>query len=171
MTAAMDAMPSEGLRSMLGSTAVLGVLAAVAMFLTLSRGSGVLDPRERRRVARLAALALLLQSAHFVEEWSSGLHERLPQLLELPPMPVTWFVAFNLFWIAVWGLSILGLKSLRRAALFPLWFLALGTAVNGIAHPLLALTQGGYFPGLWTAPLTGVAGFLLLRRLASFTRP
>jgi hypothetical protein len=34
---------------------------------------------------------------------------------------------------------------------------------------LLVVTQGGYFPGAWTAPLCLVVGALLLRQL--FTIP
>jgi hypothetical protein len=54
----------------------------------------------------------------------------------------------------------------RRAALFPLWFLAIGGVANGLAHPSFSLRTGGYFPGLVTSPLVGFASLLLLRRLA-----
>jgi len=37
--------------------------------------------------------------------------------------------------------------------------------VNGIAHPLLAVDAAGYFPGLITAPMLGVAGAALWMRL------
>ena len=35
----------------------------------------------------------------------------------------------------------------------------------------LAMTRGRYFPDLWSSPLVGVAGVLLLRHLVRFTRP
>ena len=40
---------------------------------------------------------------------------------------------------------------------------------NGLAHPLLAIRAGGYFPGLATAPLVGVVGVMLFRRLLRIT--
>jgi len=49
--------------------------------------------------------------------------------------------------------------------LFSIWFLAIASAVNGVAHPVLSLVSGGYFPGLWSSPLVGVAGVFLLRAL------
>jgi hypothetical protein len=73
--------------------------------------------------------------------------------------------------MAVWMLSLAVLERHPRVALFPLWFLAIGSAANGVAHPLLAAARGGYFPGLATSPLVGVAGVLLLASLARVTRP
>jgi hypothetical protein len=42
--------------------------------------------------------------------------------------------------------------------------------VKGILHPLLSLATRSYFPGVWTAPVVGVFGLLLLRRLGLHTR-
>jgi len=56
-----------------------------------------------------------------------------------------------------------------RAALFPLWFLAIASLANGVAHPLLSVQAGRYFPGLFTSPLVGVAGLALLRQMALAT--
>ncbi len=42
--------------------------------------------------------------------------------------------------------------------------------MNGVVHPLLAVASGGYFPGLWSSPLVGIVGVLLLRALGSFSR-
>lgn len=142
----------DDLRSILGSTAVLGVAA-------------------RSRLVRLALLTVLLQSAHFVEELARGLHQRLPELLGLPPMSLALFVTFNLFWIAVWLLAVVGIRMRIRAALFPTWFLAIATTLNGVIHPLLALAERAYFPGLWTSPVVGAVGAILLFRLAQYTRP
>ena len=46
------------------------------------------------------------------------------------------------------SLSVLGLAERQRAALFPFWLLGIAGAANGIAHPLLSVIAGGYFPGL-----------------------
>ncbi len=57
-----------------------------------------------------------------------------------------------------------------RWALVPIWFFSLGMALNGVAHSLLALRTGGYFPGLAGSPVVGVFGILLWSRLLAFTR-
>jgi hypothetical protein len=36
---------------------------------------------------------------------------------------------------------------------------------NGVAHPLLSVATGGYFPGLFTSPVVGGIGLVLLSRL------
>ncbi len=154
---------------MLLGTAGLSVAAVVALGLTLSRGGVVGDETKLRASIRLAVLAVLLQAAHFAEEWATGFHQRFPELLGLSPWSIRFFVTFNLVWIAIWILSLWGLKARRRVALFPLWFLGLGCVANGLAHPLFALRTGGYFPGLVTSPLVGIVGLLLLRRLFRIT--
>jgi hypothetical protein len=42
---------------------------------------------------------------------------------------------------------------------------------NGIAHPLLAIADGGYFPGLVTSPFIAAASALLWIRLRAATQP
>jgi len=48
--------------------------------------------------------------------------------------------------------------------------LAIAGAANGVAHPLMSVAVGGYFPGLATSPLIGVLGVVLLRRLLAVTQ-
>jgi len=151
------------------SLAILGVAMVVALGLTIRRDwrSGA----DLRSAAWLVAVTLVAQALHFGEELATGFELRFPALFGLGPMSNGFFVSFNVGWLAIWMLAGWGLARRFRPALFPLWFLAIGSAMNGIAHPLLALRAGGYFPGLVTSPLVGVAGFLLLRRLATITRP
>ena len=162
---------NEQLRSILLGTAGLSVAALIALLLTLARGGVEADPARRRRAVRVAVVAILFQSAHFAEELATGFHERFPVLLGLAPWSLWFFVPFNLIWLALWTLSVFGLAARRRAALFPLWFLGLGCVANGIAHPLFSLRTGGYFPGLVSSPLVGMAGVLLLRHLRGVTCP
>jgi hypothetical protein len=157
--------------SILAGTSWLTLAALVALWLALIRRPAVGTPADRRRLARLAALTLAIQAAHFAEELATGFYIRFPQLLGLLPWPRTFFVWFNLLWIAAWTISLPGLRFGARAAYFPTWFLAIGGTTNGLVHPLLALLVSGYFPGLWTSPLIGVAGYLLLRSMVSSTLP
>ena len=160
---------TEELRSILLGTAGLSVAAVIALLLTLARGGVEADPARLRSTVRVAVGAILCQSAHFSEELATGFHQRFPELLGLAPWSLRFFVPFNLIWLALWTLSVFGLAARRRVALFPLWFLGLGCVANGTAHPLFSLRTGGYFPGLVTSPCVGIAGVLLLQRLARVT--
>jgi hypothetical protein len=161
---------SEALRSVLIGTMGLGAVAAVALYLTVSRGGVGGSAAELGRTLRWGALATLLQAVHFAEELLGGFERRFPELLGLAPWPASFFVTFNLLWLAIWGLSLWGLAGRHRAALFPLWFLGIAGLVNGLAHALLSLLAGGYVPGLFTSPLGAIAGLFLLARLSTITR-
>jgi hypothetical protein len=156
---------TEELRSVLLGTAGLSMAAVIALLLTLARDGIDADKTRLRAAARLVVIAILFQAAHFAEELATGFHERFPELLGLTPWSHLFFVSFNLFWLAIWTLSILGLVARRQVALFPLWFLGIGSVVNGLAHPSFAALTGAYFPGLVTSPVIGVVGVLLLRHL------
>ncbi len=162
---------SGEIQSFLTGTVLLDLVLVAALLLTLGRRASWTDRAARRAVAGLSAVAIGVQGIHFLEEWATGFHRRLPELLGLEPWSAELWVSFNLAWLAIWLGSLAGLAAGWRAALVAVWFLALASAVNGVAHPLLALAVGGYFPGLWSSPAAGAAGVLLLRRLAAFTRP
>ena len=117
----------------------------------------------------MLSLAVVVQSVHFAEEAATGFHERFPALLGLPGMPLAFFVVFNLTWLGIWVASAPGLRSARKAAFFAAWFLAIAGMVNAIAHPLLAIAEGGYFPGLISSPFIGGASAWLWLRLRRAT--
>jgi len=135
-----------------------------------SRGRIVAEALELRATVGVAIVAVGVQAVHFAEESTAGFYRDFPGLLGLAPWPPAFFVSFNLLWLVVWALGIRGVAARRRIWLFPLWFLGIASAANGVVHPLLAIRTGGYFPGLLTSPLVGVAGVVLLRRLAGVTR-
>jgi hypothetical protein len=123
----------------------------------------------RRRGSAAAARPLLVgvtaQAAHFVEELVTGFAEQFPRVLGLAPWPTAVFVGFNVGWLVLWLVAAARLARGGRAAAAGAWFFALAGMANGVAHPLLALRAGGYFPGLWTAPVVGLAGVLVWRRM------
>lgn len=156
---------------MLASAIVLGMAAIAALLLVRNRRSPPEMQAERTAAAVALGVALLLQAAHFAEEAATGLHERLPRLLGLEPIPFFVFVAFNLAWLGIWAVSVPGVRSGRSAAFFAAWFLAIAGTFNGVAHPLLALAAGGYFPGLATSSFVAAACIWLWSRLRAATRP
>ena len=161
---------SPNLQSILLGTACLSAAALAALLLTLLRKPPSLDPLARNRVLQIFLLGLSFQCLHFTEEFLTRFEHRLPELLGLPAWSLDFFVIFNLAWLAIWILSALGLNRGLRTALFPIWFFALASIVNGIAHPILATIAGGYFSGLLTSPFMGAIGILLWIRLLRLTR-
>jgi hypothetical protein len=159
-------MASEVSSILLGTS---GLILAAVVALAITRSRSPVASHQVRRVRRIAGLGVLLQAGHFAEEYLHQFHLRFPVLFDLAPWSESFFLAFNLTWIAVWGLAIAGLGRLPRVAAFPLWFLAIASAANGVAHPLLSLAVSGYFPGLWSSPFVGILGVVLLRALVSAT--
>ncbi|MDH3304600.1 MAG: hypothetical protein OEM92_05265, partial [Gammaproteobacteria bacterium] len=104
-------------------------------------------------------------------ETLTGFPERLGALLGLPAMPMSFFLIFNLAWLVIWVFSVPGLRAARAAAFFAAWLLAIAGMVNAIAHPLLAVAAGGYFPGLVTSPFIAAAAVWLWIRLREATEP
>ena len=151
--------------NVLPSLLVLGFAALAALLLTLTLRSPPERREERLAAARVLAFATAAQGLHFGEEAATGFHHRLGGLLGLPGIPWSLFVVFNLAWLGIWVASVLGLRSNRAPAFFAAWFLAIAGTINGIAHPLLAVAAGGYFPGLLSSPLVGIASVWLGLRL------
>jgi hypothetical protein len=114
---------NDELRSLLPSTAILGVAVVIAVLLTVTRGWADDRGTHIRAAVQIAVITVLLQAAHFGEELFTGFHERFPALFGLAPMSLPFFVSFNLAWLVIWSLCVWGLASRSRAALFPLWFL------------------------------------------------
>ena len=159
---------TETIRSELLGTTGLSLAAIVAAFLAIRRRPAT--PREEwSELVKVFALLVVVQACHFVEEYATGFHDLFPRVLGLAPWPARFFLVFNVVCLAVWSVAVIGLRAGYRAAFFPAWFLALAGMVNGIAHPLLAVIASGYFPGLLTSPLVGVAGLMLWRRLITAT--
>jgi hypothetical protein len=106
------------------------------------------------------------QIAHLVEENRTGFYRAFPPLLGERAWSNHEFVLFNLAWLLVFGVGVFGLMRGWRLAIAIALFLALGGGIlNGLAHVVLAASIGGYFPGLYTAPLVFAAGCALALRL------
>ena len=162
---------AENLRSILSGLSALYIIAGLALIFTITRRETSRDAPTLNRFVQLFLLGVSCQCLHFLEEFLSGFYIRFPSFLGLTPWSSEFFVTFNVSWIAIWILSAVGIRHHIQAAYFPAWFFAIGMAVNGIAHPLLAVATQGYFPGLVTSPLVGIVGILLLKELWQVTQP
>lgn len=152
---------SEAARSMLLMPAMLYVAAAAALLLTFTRPTRAADDA----TLRIYLLGIAAQCLHFLEEYATGFAARFPPLAGFAPWPDLFFVALNVVCLAMWSASAAGMRANVRIAFAPAWFFAIAMTANGLAHPLLALAARGYFPGLITSPLVGIAGVAMWRRL------
>jgi hypothetical protein len=160
---------NHSIQSELVGTAGLTAAAIAAALLTVLRVPVAVRADERRRTTTLFLVGVLFQALHFAEEYSTRFFDRFPPVLGLSPWSANFFVAFNVCWIGIWICAAFGLHAGHRWAFFPAWFFAIAAMANGIAHPLLSLRVGGYFPGLLTSPILGIVGLLLWSRLIAAT--
>ena len=155
--------------SWLPSAVILGLMAVGALQLATGRESRPERTRQRIAASHILILAVFIQAVHFAEELATGLHERLPAVFGLAAMPLDGFVYLNLAFLAIWAVSVPGVRTGHAAAFFAAWFLAIAGMVNGIGHPLLAIATRGYFPGLLSSLLIGAVSVWLWLRLRNAT--
>jgi hypothetical protein len=114
-------------------------------------------------------ILVLIQGLHSVEEWYGKLWEVFP-----PARLLSSLVSENLetgFLLINIGLFIFGLWCwlfpIRRNYLYApglIWFWIVIEIINGIGHPLWALYERGYVPGLLTAPILLILVIYLSRQ-------
>ena len=153
---------------------ILGVAAAAAYLgwlLTSYR-----NPVESKRVVHLYFAAVAIQVVHLGEEYLFGFAPRFSVLFDTD---IVWsersFLGVFVFgFVPLWILSGLAMISrvpaLRDLGTYFAWFYALGAGlINAIAHLVFPLLAGGYFPGLYTAPLHLIMSLILLHALLKET--
>ena len=110
-------------------------------------------------------IAVGVQCLHFLEEYLTGFQTEFPQLFGY-----TWsdnqFFIFNLLWIVIFIFNGLGIYyDIKLSYLLVYFFVLVGCIANGLAHPLLSLMKGGYFPGLFTSILALAVGIVFMSKL------
>jgi hypothetical protein len=155
----------ESTQSLLLAPAGLYLPLLAALLLTMLRPPVHVASGPPTRLVELFLIGIACQCLHCIEEFVTGIHLVFPPLFDLAPVSAEVFVGFNVFWIGIWAVSVLGIMRGSRIAYFPAWFFALAMCLNGVAHPLLSVWQSGYFPGLITSPLVGIIGLVIMRQL------
>lgn len=154
---------------LLPSFVILGFASLAALRQTRTYRPLADSDGSRNRAAVTLAIAASIQAVHCTEEAFIHFPVQLAALLRLPAMPISFFLSFNLGWLAIWAASLPGLRSGRAAAVFAAWFPAIAGIINGVVHPLLAIASDAYFPGLVSSPFIGIGigieGILLWRKL------
>ena len=113
---------------------------------------------------------VLAQAAHSVEEYVGRLWESFPPARFLTGLVSRdheqGFIAINvgLVTFGVWCFLIPIRRRWPSAVYVAWWWMAIET-INGVGHPLWSLRQGGYTPGVATAPLLLVLALYLALQL------
>jgi len=122
------------------------------------------------KASPLFGALVLTQTAHSIEEYVGRLWESFPPAQFLTGLISSdhehGFILLNVslvafgFWCWLWPV--------RRAwpsARSLVWFWVAIETINGVGHPLWSLMQGGYTPGVLTAPVLLVLAIALARKL------
>ena len=130
------------------------------------------------RRSQFAFLFLILaQGAHSIEEYVTKLYEvfapaRFASSLVSNDLSLGFLVvnaALVTFGLWCWAVPV---RSGWHAARGLVWFWTILELGNGIGHSALALSRGGYFPGVATAPLLLLlAGWLAVLQVRQGGRP
>ena len=129
-----------------------------------------LPPHDVTRRVRVAFGALItMQAAHSVEEYIGRLWESFPPARVLSESisadGETGFIIINVV-LVLFGLWCLFFPVNRGwgSAKSLIWLWIGIELINGVGHPLWSLRQGGYTPGVLTAPIMlAIALYLTLR--------
>ena len=111
-----------------------------------------------RRGQLVFLFLILAQGAHSIEEYVTRLYEvfapaRFVSSLVSNDLALGFVVvnaSFVMFGLWCWAVPV---RSGWHAARGLVWFWTILELGNGIGHSALALSRGGYFPGVVTAPL------------------
>ena len=116
------------------------------------------------------------QIAHSIEEYVGRLWESFPPARFLTGMISSdrelGFIAINSALVAFgfWCLLFPVRRDWPSAARF-IWFWIVIETINGVGHPAWTLREGGYTPGVLTAPILLLIALYLASQLRSAPRP
>ena len=119
---------------------------------------------------------IFTQLAHSIEEYAGRLWVSFPPARFLVSMISTdhelGFIVANCVLVAfgLWCLSFPVRKDWRSAAGF-IWFWIVIEIINGVGHPAWTLLQGGYTPGVLTAPILLAIALYLAFQMQKQGRP
>ncbi|HEY9518985.1 MAG TPA: HXXEE domain-containing protein [Gemmatimonadales bacterium] len=113
---------------------------------------------------------ILAQAAHSVEEYLGRLWESFPPARAVSGLIFRnlelGFLAFNLALVGFGVWCFVGPVRREWPSAVPLaWGWVAIETINGIGHPLWSLRQGGYTPGVVTAPVLLILALHLARQL------
>ena len=138
-------------------------------------GSTTVTREPRSRITIAFGALIFTQIAHSIEEYLGRLWESFPPARLLSGMVSSdrevGFIVINVVLCAfgLWCLLFAVRKEWPSAAGY-IWFWIVLGIINGIGHPAWSLRQGGYTPGVITAPILLLIASFLAFQLRKRTR-
>jgi len=130
------------------------------------------DATAASRVQRGFLALIVAQTAHSIEEYTFRLYDTFPPARLLSSLVsadrARGFLAINVALVAFGFWCALGPVRRRSPSATGLMWTWIGIElVNGVGHPLWSIVQGGYTPGVATAPVLLLLALTLARRLTA----
>jgi hypothetical protein len=124
------------------------------------------------RVQRGFLALVIAQAAHSIEEYTFRLYDTFPPARLLSSLVsadrARGFLAINVALVAFGFWCALGPARRRSPSATGLMWTWIGIElVNGVGHPLWSIVQGGYTPGVATAPVLLLLALTLARRMTA----
>ncbi len=159
----MGYLPSQAM-FILGGAAIISYIAWL--------GTSHRYPVESKGVVALYLGSVSLQIIHLSEEYAFGFPLQFSLLFDAKDWSIhSFLMTFVFAGAALWVAAAAGLLYRIRIANYFVWFYALGAGlINAIAHFVFPILAGGYFPGLYTAPLHLVMSIVLIVALVRETK-
>lgn len=127
-----------------------------------------------KRISRLFLILILLQALHSIEEYIGRLWANFPPATFLCSLISDdlhfGFLVINIgifaigffFWISI-------IRHWSRGSPVIIWTWIVIELINGIGHPIWSLMQGGYTPGLITAPVLLIVAIIAIKSVSEIT--
>jgi hypothetical protein len=114
----------------------------------------------------LYVMGVLLQMAHFSEEFFTGFYKVFPLLFNGNPWTSNQFLIFNIIWMLIFLTSLIGTFKGFNLSFLCLWFfIIIGCIGNGVFHIGLTLLRQKYFSGTVTAILLLAIGIITIKEI------
>jgi len=137
-------------------------LLTVSMLISYFLWIGTRWKKEPEEILPYYLLAVTVQCLHFAEEFFTGFHHEFAKLFGYE-WSESEFALFNLGWLLLFALAVVGIRRGMPLAYLILLFLAIAGGIgNGTGHLFLFAMGGRYFPGSVTPPFCLIMGIMLL---------
>jgi len=121
-----------------------------------------------RRLSKLYLIGILIQIAHFFEEYYMGFYKELPSIFNANSWTGSQFIIFNIVWLIIFLLAAIGsFNNIKMSFLIVWFFILIGGIGNGIMHIGLSLLRKEYFPGTVTAVFLFIIGIIMIHNITS----
>ena len=124
-----------------------------------------------RKLPLLYLIGILIQLAHFLEEYYMGFYKELPSIFNANSWTGSQFIIFNIVWLIIFLLAAIGsFKKFKLSFLIVWFFVLIGGIGNGIMHIGLSLLRKEYFPGSVTSVFLFAIGIIMIQNITSSFR-